>query len=129
MRSERMIPMFLLSLVASSTPLFAADQWMLRRETSSGACHVQKKTASPLGADLAGPFSTRKDACLKAKDLYDSDGTDSAKCSAYGQGTITGCKNESVTLPPGKPHPPETLTKFLIESLRTPIIIVQLPRG
>jgi hypothetical protein len=99
MRSKRVIPMLLLLLVAFSAPLFAADQWMLRRETSSGVCHVQKKTASSLGADLAGPFNTRKDACLKAKDLYDSDGTGGAMCSGYGQGTITGCKNESVTLP------------------------------
>ena len=89
----------LLSLMGFSTTLFAADQWMVRRETSSGACHVQKRTASPLGADLAGPFDTRKDACLKAKDLYDPDGTNSSKCSTYGQGTIDGCKKEVVPLP------------------------------
>lgn len=100
MRFRWLIAIALFSLFNISSELFAADQWMLRRETSSGACHVQKKTASPLGADLAGPFDNRKDACNKASDLYDADGTDSSKCSTYGQGTIGGCKNEGVTLPP-----------------------------
>jgi hypothetical protein len=100
-----MITIFLLFLEGLSAPLFAADQWMVRRETSSGACHVQKKTASPLGVDLAGPFDSRKGACLKAKDLYDPDGTDSSKCFTYGQGTVDGCKNEAVPLP-GTNNPP-----------------------
>ena len=89
----------LLILIGLSAPLFGADQWMLRRESSGGACHVQIKTASPLGADLAGPFDTRKNACIKAKNLYDPEATDPSKCFTYGQGTIDGCKKEAVPLP------------------------------
>lgn len=75
------------------------DEWMVRRQTTSGICHVQLKTASPLGSDLAGPFSTRKDACEKASELYDSSGTDSSKCSGYGSGTASACKNDGIKLP------------------------------
>lgn len=99
LRSIRFAPILLFFAISSSIPLFAADQWMVRRETSSGTCHVQIKTASPLGADLAGPFNSRKDACQKAKDLYDSDATDPNKCSGYGQGAIDGCKKDGVLLP------------------------------
>ncbi len=99
MKEIRTSAIVLLAVVGISIPLFGADQWMLRRETSGGECHVQKKTASPLGADLAGPFDTRKDACLKAKDLYDPDATDPSKCSTYGNGTVDGCKNDGVPLP------------------------------
>jgi hypothetical protein len=98
-----------LFIVALSTPLLAADQWMIRRESSGGTCHVQKKTASPLGADLSGPFDTRRDACVKAKDLYDPDSTDPNKCFAYGQGTIDGCKKEAVPLPGSKAASPQKL--------------------
>jgi hypothetical protein len=99
MSPKRVITICLLFLVRLPVPLLAADQWMVRRETSSGVCHLQKKTASLLGVNLAGPFDSRKGACLKAKDLYDPDGTDSSKCTTYGQGTIGGCKNEVILLP------------------------------
>lgn len=102
MKSKARIAQVLLISIGVSSPLFAADQWMVRRETSSGTCHVQIKTASPLGADLAGPFDTRKDACIKAKDLFDPDATDPNKCFTYGQGTIDGCKKEAVVLPGAK---------------------------
>lgn len=99
MKLKATIAQILLLPMGVSGPLLAADQWMVRRESSSGTCHVQIKTASPLGADLAGPFDTRKDACLKAKDLYDPGATESGKCFTYGQGTIDGCKKEAVPLP------------------------------
>jgi len=95
----------LLIIIGVPSSLFAADQWMVRRESSSGACHVQVKTASPLGADLAGPFDARKDACLKSKDLFDPDATDPSKCFTYGQGTVDGCKKEGVILPGTKTSP------------------------
>lgn len=99
MKLKTSIAQVLLIPIGMSAPLSAADQWMVRRESSSGVCHVQIKTASPLGADLAGPFDTRKDACLKAKDLYDPNATDSSRCFTYGQGSIDGCKKEAVPLP------------------------------
>lgn len=76
-----------------------ADEWMVRRQTTSGICHVQRKTASPLGADLAGPFATKKDACRRASELYDSSGTDTRKCSGYGSGTVSACESDGVKLP------------------------------
>lgn len=99
----------LLISIGVPSPLFAADQWMVRRESSSGACHVQVKTASPLGADLAGPFDARKAACLKSKDRFDPDATDPNKCFTYGQGTVDGCKKEGVILPGTKnAHSPKS---------------------
>jgi hypothetical protein len=76
-----------------------ADDWMLRVETSGRTCHVQLKTASPLGADFKGPFPSRPLACAEARNQYDSASTDSTKCWAYGSGTIDGCKKDGVTLP------------------------------
>jgi hypothetical protein len=77
-----------------------ADDWMVRRQTTSGVCHVQTTTVRPtLGNDLAGPYKNRKDACTKAKDLYDSSATDSKKCASYGGGTVEACSKENVSLP------------------------------
>jgi hypothetical protein len=76
-----------------------ADDWMLRVETSSRVCHVQLVTASPLGADLKGPFSSRKDACTEASNQYDSTLSDTSKCWTYGHGTIDWCSSENVNLP------------------------------
>lgn len=77
-----------------------ADEWMLRVETSGRVCHVQKRTASPLGEDFKGPFATRKATCTEAKDQYDDSTTDTGKCWTYGRGTVTGCKLDGITLPP-----------------------------
>jgi hypothetical protein len=65
----------------------------------SGTRHVQLKTATPLGADLSGLNPSRKIACQTAKSLYESDGTDSRKCSAYGSGINAACKSEEQPLP------------------------------
>jgi hypothetical protein len=77
----------------------AAD-WMLRVEDSGRVCHVQLKTASRIGDDFKGPFSSRKAACQEAATQYDD--SDRSKCWTYGGGTVTGCRNEGVTLPPKK---------------------------
>jgi hypothetical protein len=77
----------------------AAD-WMVRREPSSGACHVQLRTAAPLGADLSGPFPSRRSACLDAANRYEAATTDPQKCGTYGGGTVSGCNLDGVTLPP-----------------------------
>jgi hypothetical protein len=98
--------MHILSKVIASTSIIfflievaAADDWVLRRQTTSGACHVQSTTVRPtLGNDLAGPYKSRKDACAKAKELYDSSATDSKKCASYGGGTVDACSKESVSL-------------------------------
>jgi hypothetical protein len=48
-----------------------ADDWYVRRQTTNGACHVQDATVRPaLGNDLA-KCKSRKEACTKAKYLYD----------------------------------------------------------
>lgn len=79
----------------------AADDWMLRVEVSaSRVCHVQLKTAAPLGADFKGPFPSRKAACQEAANQYDADISDPNKCWTYGGGTVDGCKNEEIKLPP-----------------------------
>ena len=75
-----------------------ADDWMLRVETSSRVCHVQLATASRLGADLSGPFSSRRDACVDAQNKYDSSLSDTSKCWDYGRGTVSWCSEDGVTL-------------------------------
>lgn len=77
----------------------AADDWMLRVETSSRVCHVQLKTAAPLGDDFKGPFSSRKAACQEALNQYDDAASDQGKCWTYGGGTISGCKSDGINLP------------------------------
>jgi hypothetical protein len=92
-----------LAIAAAIAPSHAhADDWMLRVETSSRVCHVQLKTASPLGADLKGHFSSRKRACQEAINQYDDSGSDQKRCWRYGGGTISGCKSDGITLPPAR---------------------------
>jgi hypothetical protein len=57
-----------------------SDKYMVRMSTPSNACRVQLKTASPIGEDHLGPFST-KDEAVKAmcKDI-DPDMSDEDKC-------------------------------------------------
>jgi hypothetical protein len=80
--------------------LAKAEDWMLRQEKSSGACHVQLTTASPLGADLSGPWPTRKAACQDAAQRYEPASGDPQKCGTYGAGTVTGCLADGIVLPP-----------------------------
>jgi hypothetical protein len=84
--------------VLFSCSSYAAD-WMLRVQTSSRTCHVQLKTAAPLGTDMSGPFSSRKEACQAASDAFDSSFTDPTKCWTYGGGTVDGCEQDGVHLP------------------------------
>lgn len=68
-------------LMSLATPSIAsAADWMLRVESSGRVCHVQLKTASPLGEDFKGPFSSRKDACTEASNQYDSSLSDNGRC-------------------------------------------------
>ena len=76
-----------------------ADDWYVRRQTTNGACHVQEATVRPaLGNDLA-KCKSQKEACTKAKDLYDGSAPDPKKCFSYGRGTVDACKKEGVSLP------------------------------
>jgi hypothetical protein len=77
-----------------------ANDWMLRVETSSRVCHVQLKTAVPLGADFKGPFPDRKSTCTEASNQYDNTLSNQGKCWTYGQGAIDGCKKDGISLPP-----------------------------
>ena len=77
----------------------SASEWMVRVQTSSRICHVQLKTASPLGTDIGGPFSSRKEACQGAADTYNSSMSDQSKCWSYGGGTVDACKRDGVDLP------------------------------
>ncbi len=77
-----------------------ADDWMVRVQDGSRTCHVQRKTASPMGSDLKGPFPSRLKACQTASDLYDGSLTDQTKCYTYGGGTVDGCKSDGIKLPP-----------------------------
>jgi len=92
--------LFGFSLLLTSTLHAEAADWMLRREDSNGACHVQMKTADALGSDLSGPFSSRKAACLDAASRYEAATSDPKKCGTYGGGTVSGCVSDGVTLPP-----------------------------
>lgn len=86
-------------LTAFSVDAYAED-WMVRRQGASQICHVQKKTASPLGQDFKGPFGSRKDACTSAAENYDDSKSKADKCWEFGGGTIDGCATEGVKLPP-----------------------------
>lgn len=77
----------------------AARQWVVRRQSSSGICHVQLTTASPLGSDLGRPHDTEKAACEAAKARHEAASTASDKCSGFGAGTVSGCTADGVALP------------------------------
>lgn len=76
-----------------------ADDWVLRADTSSRACRIQLATAAPIGLQLAGPFSSRGDACNAALKYYDSSMSDTSKCWAYVVQTVDWCSQEGVNLP------------------------------
>lgn len=88
-------------VVLANLPLKAnAADWMLRVQTTSRVCHVQLKTAAPLGEDFKGPFASRKEACQEAANQYDDSASDPSKCWTYGGGTVSGCRADGITLPP-----------------------------
>jgi hypothetical protein len=89
-------------LTMLSTEQSRAADWMLRVQTMSRVCHVQLSTASPIGDDFKGPFSSRKKACEEAANQYDETTSDQSKCWTYGGGTVSGCKSDGITLPPRK---------------------------
>lgn len=72
---------------------------VVRRQTMGGVCHVQKRTASPIGPQLSGPHATLVAACNSAKDLYDSSFEQANRCWSYGGGTVRDCKTAGVDLP------------------------------
>jgi hypothetical protein len=90
----------MLILLPFATASAKADDWMLRVQTMGRVCHVQLKTAAPLGEDFKGPFPSRKSACQEAANQYDSSLSDQSKCWTYGSGTVTGCNKDGITLPP-----------------------------
>ena len=92
------VPALSALLIAGATA--RADDWVLRRETSSNACRVELAAASPLGViQLAGPFPSRSDACNAALNQYDSSMSDPSKCWSYVYQTINWCMGEGVALP------------------------------
>ncbi|HEY1796788.1 MAG TPA: hypothetical protein VGG57_11790 [Stellaceae bacterium] len=76
-----------------------ADDWVLRVDTSSRACRIELATAAAIGLQLAGPFSSRADACNAASKYYDSSMSDTSKCWAYVSQTVDWCSKEGVNLP------------------------------
>lgn len=102
MKRELKTTILTASLVLISAGCAGAADWMLRVQTMGRICHVQLKTATPIGEDFKGPFSSRKSACQEAENQYDDSLSDQSKCWTYGGGTVTGCKNDGVTLPPKK---------------------------
>ena len=76
-----------------------ADDWYVRRQTTNGACHVQEATVRPASGNDLAKCKSQKEACTKAKDLYDGSVPDPKKCFSYGGGTVKACKNEGVSLP------------------------------
>jgi len=88
-----------ISISAFVVDTASAEDWYVRRQTTNGACHVQDATVRPaLGNDLV-KCKNRKDACAKAKELYDGTTPDPKKCFSYGGGTVEACKKEGVSLP------------------------------
>jgi hypothetical protein len=76
-----------------------ADDWVLRVDTSSRACRIELATAAAIGLQLAGPLSSRADACNAALKYYDSGMSDTSKCWSYVYGTVDACSKEGVNLP------------------------------
>jgi hypothetical protein len=104
MKRVSQIILAILALTVSTTDQSRAADWMLRVQTMSRVCHVQLSTASPIGEDFKGPFSSRKKACEEAANQYDETASDQSKCWTYGGGTVSGCKSDGITLPPRKQH-------------------------
>jgi hypothetical protein len=74
--------------------------WELRKTTMSNTCHVQTTDSEPkIGELLLSRHDTRKEACERAKDLYDSTLSDSTKCFVYTPGAKAGCLVDGVNLP------------------------------
>lgn len=70
------------SVLSPVTKCTKAGQYCVTRESSSGTCHVQEATESPLGAYLAGPFANRKDGNKEMCRRYDPGSPDTDKCGA-----------------------------------------------
>lgn len=70
-----------------------AGQYCVNRETSSGTCHVQETTESPLGTNILGPYASRKDGVAAMCTAYDPGATDPNKCSAVAPSGV--CDNST----------------------------------
>jgi hypothetical protein len=100
---KALISVGVLGLITAGYANYAcAEDWMLRVQGTSRTCHVQPKTALPMGDDLKGPFPSRKAACQEAESLENDDRSDQSKCWSFGGSTVSGCKPEGVTLSPGR---------------------------
>ena len=100
---KALISVSVLGLITTGYASYAyAEDWMLRVQAPSRTCHVQPKTASPLGDDLKGPFPSRKAACQEAVNLENDDRSDQSKCWSFGGSTVSACKPEGIVLSPGR---------------------------
>jgi hypothetical protein len=74
-------------------PCANADSWTLQREPSGGICHVLQALKS--GLKSLGTFPTQKDACQKAKAVFERSLDDPGninKCTGFDPGSISVCK-------------------------------------
>ena len=79
----------------------SADQWTVRRATTSGACHVGKEPQQPTLGNILSTFADAKTACSdaqKRKVKTDNDTGNSTKCETYTTGAIDTCRKSDVTL-------------------------------
>jgi hypothetical protein len=73
----------------------------LTEDRNVGVCHVQETTESPLGVNILGPYSSRKDGVTAMCNAYDPGSTDPNKCSAAAPLGVCDHKRSVLT---GKVH-------------------------
>ena len=62
-----------------------SDKYMVRMSTPSNACRVQLKTASPIGEDHLGPFSTKNEEKSYYMEIFEIPGRNNgAEIANYG---------------------------------------------
>jgi hypothetical protein len=74
-----------------------AGEYCVNRETSSGACHVQETTESPLGVNILGPYTSRKNGVAAMCDIYDPGSADPTKCATVAPSGTCGQKTPALT--------------------------------
>ncbi len=88
--SARIIPLLMFAWLSTATAIAneraeickKAGQYCVNRETSSGTCHVQETTESPLGVNILGPYVSRKEGSTAMCNAYDPGSTEPTKCAA-----------------------------------------------
>jgi hypothetical protein len=75
------------------------EDWVVRQQTMGRICAVQTRMENPGFGAILTEHSTRREACVSARNLYDGTLSDPGKCWGYIPLAHRRCTEEGIDLP------------------------------